>query len=109
MSKDEQTLSGPFRPQDLVGYQEGAIVSKTIMKSGKNSLTLFAFDAGTSLEPHSAPFHALIQVLEGEAEVELSGTKYRLCAGDSLSMEPKAPHAVVATERFKMSLTLLAP
>lgn len=106
MKKENKIPTGPFRLADRVEYQDGAIVSRTIIKSGKNSVTLFAFDAGESLEPHSAPFHALIQILDGKGQVELSGTKHELSAGDSLYMPPKAPHAVTAAERFKMSLTL---
>lgn len=108
MKQDPKTPDGPFRLADRVEYQDGAIVSRTVMKSGKNSVTVFAFDAGESLEPHAAPFHALIHILDGKADVELSGKTHRLTAGESLYMPPKAPHAVEAHERFKMALTLLA-
>lgn len=107
--KDEsgRRPTGVVRLAELAAYQAGSIVSRTVSKGGKGSVTVFAFDKGESLDPHSAPFEALIQVLEGEAQVTLSGAPYALKAGDSLLMPANAPHSVHATERFKMLLTLL--
>ena len=94
------------RLDDLVTYQSGAIVSRVLLKRKLGSITVFAFDAGEALSTHSTPFAALIQVLEGEAEVTLSGKFHRLGSGDSLLMPADAPHAVRAAIQFKMLLTL---
>lgn len=99
--------TGVFRLDQTVDFQAGAIVSRTLSKGGKGSVTAFAFDKDESLDPHSAPFEALIQVLEGQAQVTLSGAAHALKAGESILMPANAPHAVHATERFKMLLTLL--
>ncbi|MBI2363031.1 MAG: cupin domain-containing protein [Elusimicrobia bacterium] len=107
MNDGAKRPAGVFRPAEAVAYQPGAIVSRTLSKGGKGSVTVFAFDAGEALDPHSAPFEALIQVLEGEAQVTLSGAPHALMAGDCLLMPANAPHAVHAAARFKMLLTLL--
>ncbi len=95
-----------FRAKELVEYQRGAVVSRTLIKRPSGSVTVFAFDAGESLSEHAVPFEALIEVVEGEAKVTLSGQAHRMGAGESLLMPAKAPHAVEAPKRFKMLLTL---
>ena len=97
---------GSFRPDGLLDYQADAIVSRVLSSGPKGSVTVFAFDAGQSLDEHSAPFEALIHILEGEAEVILEGKPHRLGAGDALLMRPFQPHAVQAARRFKMLLSL---
>ncbi len=96
-----------LRLTELAEYQKASIVSRSVAKGGKASVTVFAFDEGESLDPHSAPFEALIQVLEGTANVDLSGKSYEVSEGESLLMPANAPHAVKAKKRFKMLLTLL--
>ena len=99
----------PAQPVDLaalVAYAEGAVVSRTLAKSEAGTLTLFAFDAGQSLSEHSAPFDALVQVLDGEVELTIGGEPVRATAGQLVVMPANVPHAVKAVQRFKMVLTL---
>src|SRR5512142_2047387 len=92
---------------DLVSYQEGSVVSRQITKAEAGNVTLFAFDAGQELSEHSAPFDALVEVLDGMAEIRISGQPYALAAGDAIVMPGNEPHAVRALSRFKMLLTMI--
>ena len=92
---------------DLIGYQEGAIVSRVILKAEAGSVTLFAFDAGQELSEHTAPFDALVHVLDGEAEIRISGQPFHLKTGEAILMPADQPHAVKATKPFKMLLTMI--
>lgn len=91
----------------LVEYQERAVVSRTLIKREMGTVTLFAFDAGQVLSEHTAPFDALVHVLEGEAEVILGGTPHRLGEGQVVLMPAHVPHAVKAPQRFKMLLVMV--
>ena len=101
----ERPLRGPIA--DLVAYQDGAIVSRVILKKGAGSVTLFAFDRGQELSEHTTPFDALVQVLDGTAELTVGGASHRLDAGEALVMPGGVPHAVRAPDRFKMLLTMI--
>jgi quercetin dioxygenase-like cupin family protein len=92
---------------DMVSYQDGAIVSRIVVKRDAGNVTLFAFDAGQELTEHTSPFDALVHVVEGEAEIRIAGTPYRLRAGDLIIMPAQRPHAVKAAARFKMLLTMI--
>ncbi len=92
---------------DLVSYQEGSVVSRQITKADAGNVTLFAFDVGQELSEHSAPFDALAHILEGEAEIRISGRPYALSAGDAIVMPANEPHAVKGAQRFKMLLTMI--
>ncbi len=92
---------------DLADYQEGSVVSRTLVKEEQGSVTLFAFDRGQGLSEHTAPFDALVQVLEGEAEVTTAGESHRLQAGEMIIMPADKPHALKAPRRFKMLLTMI--
>jgi len=92
---------------DLADYQEGSVVSRTLIKQEQGSVTLFAFDRGQGLSEHTAPFDALVQVLEGEAEVAIDGKSHRLHTGDLIIMPADKPHALKAPRRFKMLLTMI--
>lgn len=92
---------------DFVGYQDGAIVSREIIKKPTGTVTLFAFDAGEGLSEHTAPFDALVQVLEGEAEITVAGRPQRVLGGEMILLPSGQPHAVKAVTRFKMLLTML--
>lgn len=92
---------------DLAAYQEGSVVSRQITKADAGNVTLFAFDAGQELSEHTAPFDALVHILDGEAEVRLDGAPYALAAGDAIIMPADVPHALRATTRFKMLLTMV--
>ena len=91
----------------LVEYQEDAIVSRVILKGETGNVTLFAFDQGQELSEHTAPFDALVHVLEGEAEIRISGQPYVLKAGEAIIMPAKEPHALKANKKFKMILTMI--
>jgi quercetin dioxygenase-like cupin family protein len=95
------------RAADLVAYQDGAIVSRIILKRETGNVTLFAFDAGQELSEHTAPFDALVQVVEGEAAITIAGRPHRLRAGDMIIMPANQPHALKALSRFKMLLTMI--
>ena len=92
---------------DLVDYQDGTVVSRTLLKRPGLTLTVFAFDRGQSLSPHSVPGDAVVQVLDGVAEITVGGTAHRVGAGETLLMPGGVEHAVEAVESFKMLLTLL--
>jgi len=92
---------------ELVTYQDGAIVSRQITKADAGNVTLFAFDKDQELSEHTAPFDALLQVLEGEAEIKISSKPYQLKTGDAIIMPADEPHAVRAVQRFKMLLTMI--
>ena len=92
---------------DLVGYQEGAVVSRQITKSDAGNVTLFAFDLGQELSEHTTPYDALVHVLEGQAEVRIGGKPFVLVPGDIIIMPANVPHALKAVSRFKMLLTMI--
>ena len=99
--------SEPVALSDLVGYQDGSIVSRTLVKSSGGTLTLFAFDAGQSLSEHSAPFDAVVQILDGQAELVIGGKRVIAGEGKTVRMPAEVPHAVHAPERFKMLLVMI--
>jgi quercetin dioxygenase-like cupin family protein len=92
---------------DLVSYQEGSVVSRQITQADAGNVTLFAFDSGQELSEHRTPFDALAHLLEGEAEIRISGQPFVVTAGDAIIMPGNEPHAVKATKRFKMLLTMI--
>jgi quercetin dioxygenase-like cupin family protein len=92
---------------DLAQYQEGSVVSRQITKAEAGNVTLFAFDAGQELSEHTAPFDALVHVLDGEAEVRISGQPFPVRAGQAIILPANEPHALKATSRFKMLLTMI--
>lgn len=92
---------------ELVSYQTGSVVSRQITKAEAGNVTLFAFDSGQELSEHTAPFDALVHVVEGEAEIIISGKSFHLKSGDAIVMPADDPHAVKATSQFKMLLTMI--
>ena len=92
---------------DMVSYQEGAVVSRQITKADAGNVTLFAFDAGQELSEHTAPFDALVHIIDGEAEITISGKPIRAKAGELVLMPANQPHALKAITRFKMVLTMI--
>ena len=91
----------------LVEYSEGGIISKQLIKSPAGNITLLSFDKGEGLSEHSAPFDALVQVLEGSANIVVNGQVFTVNAGESIVFPANAPHALTAIERFKMLLTMI--
>jgi quercetin dioxygenase-like cupin family protein len=92
---------------DMVTYQDMAVVSKTLIQKKTGTVTLFAFDRGQGLSEHTAPFDAIVLVLDGEAEIIISGHPHRLTQGEMIIMPAHEPHALRAEKRFKMMLTMI--
>jgi quercetin dioxygenase-like cupin family protein len=93
--------------EDMIQYQDSAIVSRTIVSKTAGTVTLFAFDQGQALSEHSAPFDALVLVLDGMAEIKISGKPYKVSRGEALLMPADEPHSVRAPERLKMMLVMV--
>ena len=92
---------------DLVDYQEQSVVSRTLIEKTAGTVTLFAFDQGQGLSEHTAPFDALVCVLDGEVEITISGIPAILKQGEMIIMPANEPHALRAIKRFKMMLTMI--
>jgi quercetin dioxygenase-like cupin family protein len=111
--KSENNKPGAFVPAKvfnaatLVDYQPGSVVSREIIKKANGKVTLFAFDVDEGLSEHTSPFDALVQVLEGEAEISISGAPHKVRAGESILMPANQPHALKACTRFKMLLVMI--
>ncbi len=97
----------PVSLDSLVDYQEESVVSNTLVKKEKGTVTLFAFDAGEGLSEHTAPFDALVQVVDGTAEVSVGTEKHSVSSGEVILLPADIPHAIQATERFKMLLIMI--
>ena len=95
------------RTAEFVNYQDGAVVSRELVKKSTGTVPLFAFDEGQGLSEHTAPFDALVQLLEGEAEILVSGQSHRVQGGEMILLPAGQPHALKATQRFKMMLTMI--
>jgi quercetin dioxygenase-like cupin family protein len=106
-SKREIPIAEVSLLQELVDYQEGAVVSRTILHRATGTVTLFAFDEGQELSEHTAPFDALAHLLEGSAELVVSGKPLVTKAGEAVLMPANQPHAVKALTKFKMLLTMI--
>lgn len=96
-----------FSANKVIDYADGGVISKELVHSNAGSVTLFSFDAGQGLSEHSAPFDALIQVIEGKMELTVEGTKHVISAGESFIIPIGAHHSVNAAERFKMIITMI--
>jgi quercetin dioxygenase-like cupin family protein len=107
MAPGEDLVSRVLNPSGLVSCQPGAIVSKMLVYKKSGTITLFAFDTGEGLSEHTAPFDAVLLVLEGEAEVTIAGTVFSLLTGQLIIMPAGIPHAVLAKNPFKMMLTMI--
>jgi quercetin dioxygenase-like cupin family protein len=105
--KRDMPVAEIVRLIDLVNYQDGAVVSRTLVNRATGTVTLFAFDEEQSLSEHTAPFDALAHLLEGEVEIAISGKPLRAMAGDAVLMPAHQPHSLKALSRFKMLLTMI--
>jgi quercetin dioxygenase-like cupin family protein len=99
--------SGAVAQADLVQYQPGAVVSRTLIKKPTGTVTAFAFDAGEGLSEHTAPFDALVLMVDGEAEITISGVAHTVKAAEILMLPAHQPHAVKAVRKFKMILVMI--
>jgi quercetin dioxygenase-like cupin family protein len=107
MENNEFEKSKIFSYRDSVEYSEGAIVSKTVLKKESGNISLFAFDKGEGLSEHTAPFDAMIQVVDGKGEIIIGGKSFFLEAGQTIIIPANISHGVKAEERFKMVLTMI--
>jgi len=92
---------------ELVAYQAGAVVSREIVKKKSGSVTAFAFDKDQGLSEHTAPFDALVHVIDGSAKISIGGTAHQVASGELILMPANVPHALKAVERFKMLLIMI--
>ncbi|MGB9589471.1 MAG: cupin domain-containing protein [candidate division WOR-3 bacterium] len=109
MRSSEGTLE-PARIVELAGlvdYAEGAIVSRTLIQRPAGTVTLFSFDRGQALSEHTAPFDALVFVLDGEGEITIDGKPFRVKTGEAILMPANLPHSVSAVDKFKMLLVMV--
>lgn len=106
-SNEKGLMSQILEPAEMVAYQKTSIVSRTLVSKKAGTVTLFAFDKGQSLSEHTAPFDAMIQIVDGKAEVLIGGKPYRLKKGDMIIMPANIPHAVRAIDKFKMMLVMI--
>ena len=92
---------------DMVAYQDGSVVSREVIKKSTGTVTIFAFSEGQGLSEHTAPFDALVNIIDGEAEITIGGVKYAPKKGEMLIMPANIPHALHAKKKFKMLLVMI--
>lgn len=107
MESNEFDKSKVFNLNDSIEYSAGGIISKTILKKQTGNISVFSFDKGEALSEHTAPFDALIMAIDGKGEITIGGEPHVLTAGQNIIMPANIPHAVNATERFKMMLIMI--
>lgn len=100
-------IGNVFKTEDLIEYQEGSVVSREIIRKDTGTVTIFAFDKGEGLSEHTAPFDAMVQIIDGKAEITISGKKNILEKGEMIIMPADEPHALKALEKYKMILTMI--
>lgn len=106
-TRDEQLEGRVLDAKELIVYQEGSVVSREIVRGSAGTISVFAFDEGEGLSEHTAPFDAIVQVIDGAVEVTISGEPLRLEEGRMVIMPAGIPHSLKALGRFKMILTLI--
>ena|SRR5215204_401585 len=110
MSEQDRVSETIDEVKDLVGllqYQDDSIVSRVLLKNSGGIITLFAFDKGSGLSEHTAPFDALVSVVDGEADIQVAGNSFKVRTGEILKLPANQPHAVKGASRFKMLLIML--
>jgi quercetin dioxygenase-like cupin family protein len=100
-------IGNVLKTVDLIEYQEGSVVSREIIRKDTGTVTIFAFDKGEGLSEHTAPFDAMVQIVDGKAEIIISGNKNVLEKGEMIIMPANEPHALKALEKYKMVLTMI--
>jgi quercetin dioxygenase-like cupin family protein len=103
----EDLKSNVWKVEELIDYQDGSVVSREIIRKDTGTVTIFAFDKGEGLSEHTAPFDAMVQIVDGKAEITISGNKNILEKGDMIIMPADEPHALTALEKYKMVLTMI--
>ncbi len=104
---NKELLAKTLEMKEMAEYQDGAVVSREILKKETGTVTVFAFDRGQGLSEHTAPFDAMVCILDGKAEVVISGTSYEVKEGEMIIMPANEPHALKANEKFKMMLVMI--
>src|SRR5512139_1419354 len=103
-----ENLSGMIlSPKDLINYQQGSVVSRMVVYKKSGTITLFAFDSGEGLSEHTAPYDAIAQIIDGEAEISIDKNSFLLKQGQMIIMPANEPHALHAQQRFKMMLIMI--
>ncbi len=104
---DKELKEKILDPAQLISYQDGSVVSRMLVNTPSGTITVFAFDAGEGLSEHTAPYDAILTIIEGSAEITIAGVEYSLNKGQMIIMPARIPHAVRAQHRFKMLLTMI--
>ncbi len=107
MTNKEEFTTKAVKLTDLIEYQEGSVVSRTIIDKKAGTVTLFAFDQGQGLSEHTAPYDAIVHVLEGEVQVTISGKTIKVSQGEMTIIPAGEPHALTVLSKFKMLLTMI--
>jgi quercetin dioxygenase-like cupin family protein len=102
-----ELIAVPFSFKDLVSYQSGSVVSRTIIDAPEGTVTVFAFDKGQRLSTHSAPYNALVEVIDGTGVFTIEDKVFNINSGCQLIMPANKPHSVTANEQFKMTLIMI--
>ena len=103
----EEIMAQVFQLKEMIDYQEKAVVSRTLLKKDTGTVTVFAFDMDQSLSEHTAPFDAMVYILDGKAEITISGKAFILNTGEMIVMPANKPHALRAVKKYKMLLTMI--
>ena len=107
MANSKAPVAEVMNPKELVSYQTGAVVSRTLLSVQGGTVTAFAFDEGQGLSEHTAPYDAMVIVIEGEVDIKISGADFRVKEGDTILMPANKPHALTANTKFKMMLIMV--
>jgi quercetin dioxygenase-like cupin family protein len=105
--KQEEFKEKVLDPGELIAYQDGSVVSRMLVFKPTGTITLFAFDAGEGLSEHTAPYDAIVTIIDGEAEITIAGKEFHVNKGQMIIMPANVPHALNAVQRFKMMLTMI--
>jgi quercetin dioxygenase-like cupin family protein len=105
--QSENLTEKVFSLADLVSYQEGSVVSRMLINKKVGSVTIFSFDKGQGLSEHTAPYDAMVTIIDGEAEITIAGKQYNVKAGETIIMPANKTHALTAKSRFKIALTMI--
>jgi quercetin dioxygenase-like cupin family protein len=103
----EDIISEVFNLTEVIDYQEDSVVSRTLIKKKTGTVTLFAFDQGQALSEHTAPFDAMVYIIDGEVEITISGKAFHLNTSEMIIMPANEPHALKAVKKYKMLLIML--
>jgi len=106
-SRGVDVLSKPLKLKELAAYQSGAVVSRTLVDKEVGTVTFFAFDEGQGLSEHTAPYDAMVIVIEGSVAVKIAGENFELKEGEMIIMPANKPHALKAITKFKMMLIMI--